>query len=227
MELAGGYSITGYSVTIPPFPDGKSISTAHRESSPNPVLLGLLNTRYIVADFPIEVEGLSFQRKIGNTYIYENEAFLPRAFVVYRVEVVPGQEEAMAKLLSFDPLEMAFVEGGRVLNGLKAIESAEIVFYSPDKITVRAELDSPGLLVLSEMWYPGWRAYDNGEEKPIYRTDYLLRGVYLDPGQHTVDFIYEPLSLRIGCSISVLSFFGYVAYVVCRRRRGFRADEEG
>jgi uncharacterized membrane protein YfhO len=76
-------------------------------------------------------------------------------------------------------------------------------------------------LVLSELWYPGWRACDNGREVKIHRANYLLRSVYLEEGQHTVEFVYDPLSVKVGSWISVGVMLGLAIYVVadiCGRR---------
>ena len=97
-----------------------------------------------------------------------------------------------------------------------------MTFYSPNKIVVQASLSSPGLLVLSELWYPGWRAYDNGQEVKIHRANYLMRSVHLEAGRHTVEFAYDPLSFKVGRWVSagaVLSLVVYVVSVIRHRRR--------
>jgi uncharacterized membrane protein YfhO len=94
-----------------------------------------------------------------------------------------------------------------------------VTFYSPNRIVVQANLDAPGLLVLSELWYPGWRAYDNSREVKIHRADYLLRSVYLEEGRHTVEFVYDPLSFKVGRWVSAGAVLGLVVYVVWVIRR--------
>ncbi|MDH4135953.1 MAG: YfhO family protein, partial [Anaerolineae bacterium] len=98
---------------------------------------------------------------------------------------------------------------------------AEVTFYSPNKIVVQANLSTPGLLVLSELWYPGWRAYDNSQPVKIHRANYLLRSVYLEAGRHTVGFVYDPLSFKVGRWISagaVLTLAVCVVSVIRRQR---------
>ena len=84
-------------------------------------------------------------------------------------------------------------------------ETVTIFSYTPNEIVVHANLSNPGVLVLSEMWYPGWKAYDNGRETDVLRADYTLRGVYLDEGIHEVRFIYHPASLKFGALVSVVT----------------------
>ncbi|MCR4406559.1 MAG: YfhO family protein [Anaerolineae bacterium] len=213
MRLAGGYEEQGYAVTIPPFVKG-DIATAYRDARPDAALLGLLNCRFVAAEFPIEAAGLTLRQRLGTTYIYENELALPRAFVVHLVKAVASGEEALAALGELDLAMEAVVEGGKALTGAAGPDRVQITSYTPNQITIEVELKSPGLLVLSENWYPGWRAWDNGREMPIYRTDYVLRGIYLDAGRHTVQLSYYPVSLRVSSGVSALAWVGLGAALV-------------
>jgi uncharacterized membrane protein YfhO len=73
-------------------------------------------------------------------------------------------------------------------------------------------------LVVSEMHFPGWRAYLDGVDTPIYRSNYLFRGVVVPPGRHTVRFVYRPVSVAVGAGVSALGALTLVALV--GRRRG-------
>jgi uncharacterized membrane protein YfhO len=160
---------------------------------------------------------------MGRTHIYKNERALPRAFVVGRVKVISDQEEILSELAFFDPERLALLEEkpAWTLDAPSLFQEAEVTFYSPNKIVVQANLSSPGLLVLSELWYSGWRAYDNGQEVKIHRVNYLLRSVYLETGRHTVEFAYDPLTVKLGCWVSIGAVLGLVVYVVSviRHRR--------
>ena len=81
MEAATGTRASGYSVTIPPFPPNSDVRTAWHDARPSARLLGRLNVRYVVAEFPIQVEGLAERARFGTTFVYENMSALPRAFV--------------------------------------------------------------------------------------------------------------------------------------------------
>ena len=59
-----------------------------------------------------------------------------------------------------------------------------------------------GLLVLSEVYYPGWRAIIDGQSSPILRVDYLLRGIPVPAGQHRVEVRYRPAVFALGAAIS-------------------------
>jgi hypothetical protein len=221
MALAGGYPFPGFSVTVPPFPLDQDLAQAHRDTRPNLTLLGLLNTRFLAAEFPMDDEDLTLLKVMGRTHVYVNERALPRAFVVGQVKVISDEEKILSELALFDPKKLAVLEEkpGWTLDDPSLFQEAEVTFYSPNKIVVQADLSTPGLLVLSELWYPGWRAYDNGQEVKIHRANYLLRSVYLEKGRHTVEFVYDPLSFKVGRWVSAGAVLGLVAYVVSVIRR--------
>jgi uncharacterized membrane protein YfhO len=65
--------------------------------------------------------------------------------------------------------------------------------------------------VLTDSWFPGWKATVDGKNAPIHRVDYLIRGVSVPAGAHTVEFRYQPLSWRIGWIVSLAALLAIVA----------------
>jgi len=96
--------------------------------------------------------------------------------------------------------------------------------YSPNTVKIEVGLDRNGYLVLSDTYYPGWRAYVDGEEKEILRANYIFRAVPLESGQHTVLFKYNPPSFKVGLAISLAAWgviiLGLVVPFLQRHRRG-------
>ena len=72
---------------------------------------------------------------------------------------------------------------------------AEIAAYSNNNVTVTVDAAQPGLLVLHDMYYPGWVARVDGTPTPIVRANLLFRGVEVPAGHHTVEFSFQPFSL--------------------------------
>jgi len=192
LAAAGGYAVDHYSPTLPPVLDDAS-------ARPNAGLLGLLNVRYVVAAFSIEAEGLVLRERLGDTYVYENERFLPRAFLV--AEAGPGSLADALLVEDFRP-------------GV-----AQVVTYTPNRIIVQADLDEPGLLVLSEVWYPGWQARANGAEVPVEQVAGALRGIPLDAGSWTVELRYHPWTAWLGLAVSGLTGLSMLGAAVVMARR--------
>jgi hypothetical protein len=187
MALAGGYADPSYTVTIPAFPEGEDVRLALRGSQPRADLLGLLACHYVVSAFPLESDGLHLWQRTGGEWVYENERILPRAWVTQRVEAAPDLDAALTRLgAGFAVADGAVVEGGWALNGLPGHRPALITSYTPNQVQIEVDAQGPSLLVVSEVWSPGWQAWIDDQEALIYRVDGVVRGVYLDAGHHQV-----------------------------------------
>ncbi|HKA33162.1 MAG TPA: YfhO family protein, partial [Candidatus Binatia bacterium] len=90
------------------------------------------------------------------------------------------------------------------------------------RVDINASLDAPGILVLADSYYPGWRVYVDGKEGEILRANLFFRGVKLAPGEHRVEFRYEPRSFQIGLWISLATLVGLTlisALLFARKRK--------
>ncbi len=74
--------------------------------------------------------------------------------------------------------------------------------YESDRVEIEADVKRPGLLILADVYYPGWRVSVDGRDAPIERANRLMRGVTLEKGLHTLVFRYDPLSFRAGIAKS-------------------------
>ena len=218
MEAASGVRRTGYTETIPPLEGEGNIATVNREARPNPALLGLLNVRYVAAEFPMAVEGLREVERFGSTYLYENERALPRAFVVGQVEPVEDFSGALEWAQTHDVAHAAAVESGRPLASGQVQAEVAWVRRSPNQLVLDVTLDRSGFLVLSRVWYPGWRAQVDGQPVALWRADGVLSGVYLEPGGHTVSFAYRPRLAWVGVGVSAITL-GVLGWVWRRKAK--------
>jgi uncharacterized membrane protein YfhO len=111
-----------------------------------------------------------------------------------------------------------------------ANDQVTVTSYEPDAITLSAKAAGDGILVVSEVYVPGWRAYVDGKEVEILPTNYIQRGVALPAGEHTVVFRYDPLSLKLGLWLTVVSavvalaILGAAAYERIKRRHSEEAE---
>ncbi|HEY61885.1 MAG TPA: YfhO family protein [Anaerolineae bacterium] len=185
MKQASGVPDNGYSVTIPPFAMGDPRND-NKNYKPNPVLLGLLNTKYVVSVYDLKVDGLIFQDNIDGIRLYRNEAYLPRAWV-------------QSSLFNKE---------------MKA--PVEITKKTSNKIVLRAK--GPGVVVISEIIYPGWKVFVNGKRAKLLSPYGLLRGVKIEEGEQIVEFIYKPLILAIGLIIFIIAILVILAGIVLNRK---------
>jgi uncharacterized membrane protein YfhO len=205
MARAGGYHETSFSVTIPNFGD-KPPDTALKETEPDLRLLGLLGVKYLAASFPMAWTGLNLMAEIDQTYIYTNAYVLPPARVVH--QTLPASKDWLDQLESVPDLTKVAIIGGdqQVLNSTSAATPAQMTHFSADSIEIETRISEPGWLIVSEIWYPGWRATANGRPVTIERVNGLLRGVYLgQPGSYRIVMEYRPGSVIWGVRIAVLT----------------------
>jgi len=188
--------------------------------------LSLLGVRQIMQqpqDKPLHHRGLRLGYDERDARIYDNPAALPRVWLVGRQRVV-GSEDAALDAVSargFDARREAIVQRG--LPGRTGTGSARITRYEPERVEIRSRANGPSLLVLSDLFYPGWKATVDGRDVDIERVNYLLRGIPVPAGASTVELRYEPLSYRVGMIVSLVALAGLLAALALHWRRRRRA----
>ena len=86
--------------------------------------------------------------------------------------------------------------------------------YGANHIRLKTSTQTPGLVVLSEVYYPAWKADVDGQPVPVYVTDQLLRSVAVPAGEHEVELRYESWTLRAGIAISLVALLALVVLAV-------------
>ncbi len=211
-------------------PQGYHNSDVYPEGLDSP-LLDLLNARYLVLPAVVRPdESLLLELKEDYPTVYaddrvevlENRDALPRAWIVHSARQA-SQEETLDQLGSgaVDPRETALLERPTPDLGRPEDPSADharVTDYEADRIGLKTTTEARGLLVLSEPYYPAWKAYVDGEPAPVYVADHALRAVPVPAGEHTVELRYESWSLRIGLAVSLVSFLALTALAVAEAR---------
>lgn len=203
---------------------------------PNENALDLLNVRYIVARGTLEGTRPVFQGEQSGLYVLQNPDAVPRAYFVGETEVVESPEQAWSRIQSaeYEPTETALllepIDFETTPIDSASTAEVELAEYSPREIVWNVSTDAPRLLVASEIYYPaGWSAYVDGEEVPIYRVNYMLRGVPVPEGQHRVEMRFDPVVHTAGLwitGITTILVYGLAIGLIGRnayRRR--RKDE--
>lgn len=143
----------------------------------------------------------------GPWQVYENKDVAPRFFLTDRYVVKSDSEffktfydksfdEHSTLILSQDP---------GLVRGSLLQKNVSLLSYSPTKVVLKTETDSPSLLFLSDVMYPGWKVYVDGTEKEIFQADYIFRSVVVPEGEHIVTFRYTSEPFMMGMMISLIS----------------------
>ncbi|HKP72837.1 MAG TPA: hypothetical protein VJT82_07865, partial [Pyrinomonadaceae bacterium] len=161
--------------------------------------------------------------------VLENKRALPRAWLVAEAEAVDG-EEALKRIggegaRDFDPRRTALLEDApaempALPGGEPAADAtATVASYEPNRIVIETKSDKPVVLVVGEIFYPGWEATVDGVPARIHLTDFILRGLPLPAGAHRVEMRYVAPAARNGAIISVLSLLVLGSMSLYSRRR--------
>ncbi len=175
-------------------------------------LYDFLNAKYIVGHKDVVLDWDKFELAFDadpTINIYRNTAVLPRASVVHNAWSVPDQEQAFAAIhrSDFQPATTVVVENGRSLTAEQLDASpASIVAFSNNEIKLEASTSAPGYLVLSEVYYPGWKVEVDGRPAELNRANYAFRAVFLPPGEHLVRFHFQSRSWQLGMACSLFAW---------------------
>ena len=202
--------------------------------------LDTFDVRFLVA--PRKLAGLFARLGFRDTglghrmvAVFEAEDPLGRAWGVYGVTVAGSPEAAFDRLFSpdFDPRRQVILDTSprgeypRLASGPPT--PARVRHLAPTLTEVEVEMRSPGVLVLADSCFPGWRVSVDGHPATLLCANYLVRGVELEQGHHLVRFEYRPASVRWGLGLSAVALPA-VAVVLLRaawrgRKRRARGPE--
>lgn len=200
----------------------------------NMPVLDMLNVRFISHVEPLPLPGWGQVHAGEQGVVMENTNVLPKAFFVDSLITVGRPIEALDFIAegAFDPAEVAVIEtSDRLATSPDGSSRARVTTYRPRLIEIETERSVDGFLVLSEIYYPpGWAAEIDGEAIPIYKTNYVLRGVRVPAGSHTVRFTFDPASYTIGQPVSyaanIVMWLGIIVMVAVSVRRRRRITTE-
>lgn len=190
-------------------------------------LYDLLNARYLIAHRDVKLDVDKFHLVYGDdprASVFRNDAALPRAFVVPNALSAPDHATALRLLLEpgFDPASCVILEGAATPrpggNG-----TARIIALTPNHLEASVEAPEGGYLVLSSVYYPGWRAEVDGRATPLLRADWAFQAIALPPNAHRVVLRFLPTSFLVGAAISLpawLAALGWLGWQAVRHRVG-------
>jgi hypothetical protein len=169
---------------------------SQKDGGLNMGLLDMLDTRYFIIS--------QQQQQGGAPMVQRNKEALGAAWFVKHLEYVNGPVEAIKALEHLNPKDTAIVD-----NAFKNEAGASPVFdstatiklasYDNDAIKYTTSAASNQFAVLSEVYYPeGWNAYVDGKKTAYANVNYILRGIAVPAGQHTLEFKFEPTSYYTG-----------------------------
>jgi hypothetical protein len=164
----------------------------------NMAVLNMLNTKYFITP-----KGQAQQ----------NPGTMGNAWFINEITTVANADAEIASLNGFNPANTAIVDvrfSEQMIDGLDNVgASITLTEYKPNYLKYNSTASKNGIAIFSEIYYDkGWNAYVDGELKPHFRANYVLRGMQIPAGKHIVEFKFEPavyhVSERIAFASSII-----------------------
>ena len=164
-----------------------------------------LNVRYIATFDELSEPGFEKVFQEGETKIFRNDNALPRAFFVKEVIRVGDQNQELEQLLDphFD-IRSTAVSSDFGFPKQRIEASVNFIKYSDQSLTLRTKTDDEAPLVISNVFYPGWQVYIDGQKDEIKRINYMFQSVLIPRGEHEAEFKFRPQSFYNGLYLSIV-----------------------
>jgi hypothetical protein len=195
-------------------------------------LYNLLGVKYVLADEgdpPGDQRLVPVYTAAPEIDVYLNTAALPRALFVTSPRVVSDHTEAWKAIHEpgFDPTRTIVLEQAQVKTAVEAAriapgrdQAAHLAFvrYGLNAVEIRVEAPTSGWLLLSDVYYPGWRATIDGAPTSVLRADYAFRAVRVPAGDHEIEMTFAPRTWRVGLVLSLTTWLALAAGAARRLR---------
>ena len=170
-------------------------------------VIDMLNTKYII------VKG-----EDGEAMPMYNSGAMGNAWFVSNIMVVDNPNRESDALMTVDLRKVAVIDrqfARKVSSTTLSVPDDAVIKltdYTPKSLTYRVSSSKPGTVVFSEIYYPyGWKATIDGKSADYFRADYILRAMNVPAGSHTINFTFEPDSVRKGNNLSRICI--YLIYI--------------
>jgi hypothetical protein len=181
-----------------------------------------------LAPLALSTKWKQVERLDGGT-MYENQQVLPRTWLAPEAIALQPEEVLTAIHTSqlpdgrlYDPRVMALVEDGAAsfkLSSLQPADSSMLLKAEETQVELQTRTTGGAFLILSDVFYPGWKASIDGKPTPIFPSNYIQRGVKVPAGDHLIRFEYDPLSFRLGVGLTTATFFGCAYWLFRQSKR--------
>jgi len=183
--------------------------------------LDLLSVKYILTSKILQEEELVLRYSDSGVNIYENLDVLPMAHIVPCAQICASSKEINARLseADFDFSRQVLLENapyGAKLSNENNNGKCNITRYEPGNIIIEVSNSAPEFLFLSEAWYSGWQVFIDGHPRELLVANGAFMSVYLEPGEHVVEFVYKSSFFSAGAGISIVTTLALTAFPFVR-----------
>jgi len=176
-------------------------------------MLNALNIKYLIV-----------QTQDGESVPIINPMTNGNAWFVNSIQFVNSADEEMKSISKFDSKNVAIInenEFGKLVKNNKvtfekdSLASIKLDNFKPNVVRYTSNNTNDGLAVFSEVYYPkGWNATIDGKAADIFRVNYVLRGLKIPAGKHSIEFKFEPEVVKTGGTIALFSSVGMMVLII-------------
>ena len=192
-------------------------------------LIDMANNRYLLVlskgakELELEESGYKKVFEDKSVSVYENSGAFDRALLAFDWIVQKEQEKVFERLLdpTFALSRVLILEKDPGLRPKEILPMGDVSYrkYSPRESVLKTRANKDSLLFVSEVWYPGWEAFVDGNKTEILRANSTFRAVKVPEGEHEVGFIYDPKSFKIGGWLSIATLIFLSATLIYDKKK--------
>jgi hypothetical protein len=188
-------------------------------------LLGIKYVRYKKSELPKMVPYKNIVWQDKDWIIYRNDGAVSRMYFVSSYKVFNSDDKLLDYMFSasFKPKEMAALE----VNPDVTLQSSKSQIlsesFSESNLEAKVYTEKTGLLVVNDDYYSGWKAYIDGKETPILRTNYTFRSIIVPAGTHDIKMIDDPFAFTAGLYITLVIGILYLMFISWVLRKQLRS----
>lgn len=211
-----------YARTMWYFPEFRESATQGNSFQLHP-LLNMLGLRYVVCNESVTIPDPVFQG--GGYKVYLNNDALPRAWIPQHIRRLPSSDALLQSLRdwSFDPAQQAFTLESTTDIPDGGSGSVELISENPQFMSLTANMDSAGIVVIGDRYDSGWQVTVDSEPATLLRVNHVLRGVALSRGSHTIELRYIPAAFVLGVRLFLVAAAIMLVMLVWTCRNSFPA----
>jgi hypothetical protein len=182
----------------------------------------LFGVRYSIGEKPPLDDSREVFTGASGLKVYENPNAYPRAWAVH--ELVHAENAGVVRSMVNDHLDefhkKAFTTGKTIpLQTCAGEDHVAVNKYAAEKLTIWANLSCAGMVVISDTYFPGWKARVDGKDAEIYEVNHCMRAVAVPQGNHEITMRYRPASVYLGGFLTLLGWLGALGLVLYGPKR--------
>lgn len=189
--------------------------------NPSSKLIDFYNVKYLYSELDLTRISDKYIPLSGYPNWFSNVNYFERVYCLQNYLLIENDSLILEEIDTIDLSRYIILSQEPTINSLTNKGNQKsicyVTNYSNNEINIRAEMKEDGFVVISDPWYPGWKAYVDNQPTKIYRANYVFRAVEVPKGTHSIKFRYAPFSMAIGLITSIVTLGGIVILMFVKR----------